>query len=99
MDRALARWVITDGQLPVREQEVAGSSPAPATKVKNFINMKKIIITIILAVLAIAALIWGLSYGVNGIAWLPGFLVAVFCLIKIVDVHELWQDDVKTTRR
>lgn len=61
--------------------------------------MKKIIITIILAALAIAALIWGFSYGVNGIAWLPGFLVAVFCLIKIFEVHELWQDDVKTTRR
>ena len=61
--------------------------------------MKKIIITIILAVLAIAALIWGLSYGVNGIAWLPGFLVAVFLVIEIFEINQVRQDDVKTTRR
>ena len=61
--------------------------------------MKKIILTIILAALAIAALIWGFSYGVNGIAWLPGFLVAVFLVIKIFEINQVWQNDVKTNRR
>lgn len=35
VDRALARWVITDGQLPVREQEVEGSSPSPSASMIN----------------------------------------------------------------
>ena len=55
--------------------------------------MKRIILTIILAVCAIAALVKGFSFGVNGIAWLPGFLVAVFCLIKILEVNKVWQND------
>ena len=61
--------------------------------------MEKIILTIILAALAIAALIWGFSYGVNGIAWLPGFLVAGFLVIENFEVNQVWQNDVKTNRR
>lgn len=38
VDRALARWVITDGLLPVREQEVAGSIPAPSAMRKLLIK-------------------------------------------------------------
>lgn len=61
--------------------------------------MKKIIITIILAAIAVAALVWACSYKLSGLAWFPGFLVAVFLVIKIFEINQVWQDDVKTTRR
>ena len=54
--------------------------------------MKKIVATVILAVIAIAALVWACSYRIDGLAWFPGFMVAVFCGIKIFEVNEIWQE-------
>lgn len=51
--------------------------------------MKKTVITIVLAVIAIAALVWACSFKFSGLAWFPGFFVAVFCGIKILEVHEV----------
>lgn len=47
----------------------------------------KTVKTIVLAVVAVAALVWALSYGVKGLAWFPGFLVAVTAAIKIYDIN------------
>jgi hypothetical protein len=60
--------------------------------------MKKIISTLLLAVVAIAALVWALSYPLSGLAWFPGFLVAVFCGIRIMDVNGIGQEG-KNTRK
>jgi hypothetical protein len=60
--------------------------------------MKKIISTLLLAVVAIAALVWALSYPLSGLAWFPGFLVAVFCSIRIMDVNSIGQEG-KNTRK
>lgn len=49
--------------------------------------MDKIAKTIILAAGSIAALIWACSYGFSGLAWFPGFLVAVTAAIKIYDLN------------
>lgn len=43
--------------------------------------------SIILALVAVVALVWALSYGVKGLAWFPGFLVAVTAAIKIYDLN------------
>ena len=51
--------------------------------------MDKIVTTIILAVIGIAALVWACTSGFSGLAWFPGFFVAVFCGIMILDVHEV----------
>jgi len=61
--------------------------------------MKKIVITVILAAIAVAALVWACSYKLSGLAWFPGFLVAVFCVIKIFEINQVWQNDVKTNSR
>ena len=61
--------------------------------------MKKIVITVILAAIAVAALAWACSYKLSGLAWFPGFLVAVFCVIKIFEINQVWQNDVKTNSR
>ena len=54
--------------------------------------MKRIVYTSILAVIAIAAIIWACSFKFSGLAWFPGFMVAVFCGIKIFEVNEIWQE-------
>ena len=59
--------------------------------------MKKTTATIILAIIAIAALCWACSFKIDGLAWFPGFMIAVFCGIKILDLHEV--DEKKTTSR
>lgn len=58
--------------------------------------MKKIVSTIILAIIAIAALVWALSYGTSGLAWFPGFCIAVFIAMKILDVHGVGQKENRT---
>jgi len=59
---------------------------------------KKIVSTIILAIISIAALVWALSYGTSGLAWFPGFLIAVFSAIKILDIHGIGQESTKENR-
>lgn len=49
--------------------------------------MERIVKTLILAVIAICALVWGISYGFSGLAWFPGFMVAVTAGIKIYDLN------------
>ena len=51
--------------------------------------MKKSIITIILALVVIAALVWACSLKTNGIAWFGGFFIAVVCGIKLYEVHDI----------
>lgn len=60
--------------------------------------MSKTVKTVILAVIAIAAIVWACSYKISGLAWFPGFFVAVFCGIKILDVHQVGQNNQKCTR-
>lgn len=55
--------------------------------------MKKVVITVILAAIAIAALVWACSFKISGLAWFPGFFVAVFCGIKIFEVHKVGQNN------
>jgi len=45
-----------------------------------------ILATFILAVLGLAAIVWALS-NTRGLAWFPGFILAVFFFIKILDVN------------
>ena len=49
--------------------------------------MKKTVITIILAIAAAAAMVWAGSINTPGLAWIPGYFVAVFCIIGILEVH------------
>lgn len=53
---------------------------------------RNIIKSIILGLVGFGALIWGISYGVSGLAWFPGFFVAVFCFIKILDVNNVGKE-------
>lgn len=39
---------------------------------------RNLIKSIILGLIGFGALIYGISYGVSGLAWFPGFFVAVF---------------------
>lgn len=41
--------------------------------------------TIFLSIVAIAALVWACSYRIDGLAWFPGFVVAVFAAIGAYD--------------
>ena len=61
--------------------------------------MDKIVITVILAIVAIAAFVWACSYSVTGLAWFPGFFVAVLCGIKILDVNGIGQDEKEGARK
>jgi hypothetical protein len=60
--------------------------------------MKKIVSTILLVIIAIAALVWALSVKSSGLAWFPGFIIAVFSVIKILDVHGIDQESTKENR-
>ncbi len=60
--------------------------------------MKKIVYTSILAIIAIAAIVWACSFKFSGLAWFPGFFVAVFCGIKILDINEVGQKNQKNAR-
>jgi len=53
---------------------------------------QSIIKSIILGIIGLVALGWGISYGVSGLAWFPGFFVAVVCFIKILDVNNVWKE-------
>ena len=48
--------------------------------------------TIILSILGLTALVLGLSYGMSGLAWFPGFFVAVIFFIKILDVNNVGKE-------
>ena len=49
-------------------------------------------ITILLSVVAIAAIAWACSYKFSGLAWFPGFFVAVLCGVKIMDVNGIGKE-------
>ena len=68
-----------------------GSIPFLSTRLK-FDSMKKVIITIVLALIAIAAIAWACTYSFSGLAWFPGFFVAICCGIKILDVNGIGQE-------
>lgn len=53
---------------------------------------QSIIKSIILGIIGLVALGWGISYGVSGLAWFPGFFVAVVCFIKILDVNNVGKE-------
>lgn len=55
--------------------------------------MKRVFKTVLLAVVAVSALAWALSYPLSGLAWLPGFMVAVFCGIKIMEVNGIGKEN------
>ena len=61
--------------------------------------MKRVFTTIVLAIVAIAAIIWACSFTVSGLAWFPGFFVAVFCGIGIMDVNNVGKEDKQNTGR
>lgn len=61
--------------------------------------MKKTVITIILAIIGIAAFAWAVWPGVCGFAWFPGFFVSVFCGIKILDVNGIGQNTQNNARQ
>ncbi len=54
--------------------------------------MKRVFKTILLAIVAIAAIIWACSFKVSGLAWFPGFFVAVCCGIGIMDVNNIGKE-------
>lgn len=41
--------------------------------------------TIFLAVVAIAALVWACSYRTDGLAWFPGFMIAITAALGVYD--------------
>ena len=49
--------------------------------------MRNLTLSIILALVGIASIIWAVSYPLSGLAWFPGFLVAITCFIKIYDIN------------
>jgi len=53
---------------------------------------QRIIKSIILGIIGLVSLGWGISYGVSGLAWFPGFFVAVVCFIKILDVNNVGKE-------
>lgn len=54
---------------------------------KSHAMQQKLFKTILLAALAVAALVWALSYPLSGLAWFPGAMVATFSGIKIYDIN------------
>lgn len=71
----------------------------PPSPNKCLLSMKKTVITIVLAVIAIAALVWACSFKFSGLAWFPGFFVSVFCGIKILDVNGIGQNTQNNARQ
>ena len=61
--------------------------------------MKRVFTTIILAIAAIAALVWACSFMVSGLAWFPGAFVAVCCGIGIMDVNNIGKENKQNTGR
>ena len=61
--------------------------------------MKKIFTTIILAIAAIAALVYACSFKVSGLAWFPGFFAAVCCGIGILDANNIGKEEKQNTGR
>lgn len=61
--------------------------------------MKRVFKTILLAIVAIAAIIWALSFKVSGLAWFPGCFLAVFCGIGIMDINNIGKEEKNNTGR
>lgn len=61
--------------------------------------MKRVFKTILLAIVAIAAIIWACSFKVSGLAWFPGFFVAVCCGIGIMDVNNVGKENKQNAGR
>ena len=61
--------------------------------------MKRVFKTILLAIVAIAAIIWACSFKGSGLAWFPGFFVAVCCGIGIMDIHGIGKENKQNTGR
>ena len=40
-----------------------------------------------MAIVAIAALVWACSYRIDGLAWFPGFMIALTAIIGIYDLN------------
>lgn len=51
--------------------------------------MKKTILTIIFAILAVVCIGWACSYQFSGLAWFPGFILAVFFCIRILEINQV----------
>lgn len=60
--------------------------------------MKKIVYTSILAIIAIAAIAWACSFKFSGLAWFPGFFVAIFCGIQILDINQVGKNKENSSR-
>lgn len=58
----------------------------------------KLFWTIFLGAIAILSLVWALSYSLSGLAWFPGFIIAVFCAIGIMDVNNVGKKEKKSAR-
>ena len=61
--------------------------------------MKRVFKTILLAIVAIAAIIWACSFKLSGLAWFPGFFVALCCGIGIMDVNNVGKEEKNNTGR
>lgn len=48
--------------------------------------------SIIFGLIGLVALGLGISYGLSGLGWFPGFFVAVFCFIKILDLNNVGKE-------
>ena len=60
--------------------------------------MSKTVKTVILAVIGLAAIAWACTYKFSGLAWFPGFFVALCAFIRILDVNQVGQNNQKSTR-
>ena len=59
--------------------------------------MKKVILTLAFAAVGLAAIIWACTYKFSGLAWFPGFFVALCCFIKCLDINKVGQENKKST--
>jgi hypothetical protein len=48
--------------------------------------------SIVLAIAAIAFLVWAISCDTGSLAWFPGFIMSVFCCMRILDINKVGQD-------
>lgn len=65
----------------------------------RFIMKKTFVHSVVLAIAAIACLVWAISYGFSGLAWLPGFLMAVFFLMRICDINNVGKEKSESNSR
>ena len=51
-------------------------------------GMNRIIKTVILAVIGLAAIAWACTYKFSGLAWFPGFFVGLCAFLRILSVNQ-----------